>query len=104
MELGDKIKKLRLERGMTQEELAAKLKTTKQTIGKYETGIVTNLPLNRIKELADALDASPAYLIGWEAKGVDDRVSDLAALTEDFTQEELESLASYAEFLKSKRE
>lgn len=50
---------------MTQVELAKKLNTTKQTIGKYENEIVTNLPLNRIQELADALDTTPAYLMGW---------------------------------------
>ena len=50
-----RIRSLRKARGMTQQELADKLHTTKQTIGKYEQGIVTNLPLSRISELAQAL-------------------------------------------------
>lgn len=66
MILGDKIKFLRKKKGLTQSELATKLKTTKQTIGKYENGIVTNLPLNRIQELAIALDTTPAFLMGWD--------------------------------------
>lgn len=55
MTLGERIRSLRKARGMTQQELADKLHTTKQTIGKYEQGIVTNLPLSRISELAQAL-------------------------------------------------
>ena len=61
----EKIRYLRIQKGMTQAELAEKLNTTKQTIGKYENQVVTNLPLNRIQELADALDTTPAYLMGW---------------------------------------
>ena len=65
MNLSEKIRYLRIQKGMTQAELAEKLNTTKQTIGKYENQVVTNLPLNRIQELADALDTAPAYLMGW---------------------------------------
>lgn len=39
MTLGERIRSLRKARGMTQQELADKLHTTKQTIGKYEQGI-----------------------------------------------------------------
>ena len=65
MNLSEKLRYLRIQKGMTQAELAEKLNTTKQTIGKYENQVVTNLPLNRIQELADALDTTPAYLMGW---------------------------------------
>ena len=40
MTLGERIRSLRKARGMTQQELADKLHTTKQTIGKYEQGII----------------------------------------------------------------
>ena len=52
MTLGDKIRELRRAAGLTQGDLAKMLNTTKQTIGKYEQGIVSNLPLSRIVELA----------------------------------------------------
>ena len=65
MTLGDKIRELRRAAGLTQGDLAKMLNTTKQTIGKYEQGIVSNLPLSRIVELANALNTSPAYLMGW---------------------------------------
>ena len=66
MTIAEKIHSLRIQNGMTQEELARRLNTTKQTISKYEKGIVSNLPLSRVSELAKALGTTSAYLTGWE--------------------------------------
>ena len=82
MNLSEKSRYLRIQKVMTQAELAEKLNTTKQTIGKYENQVVTNLPLNRIQELADALDTTPAYLMGWgEEKPADASSADELDLT-----------------------
>ena len=51
---------------MTQEELGTICGTTKQSIFKYETGVVTNIPLDRLEKIAEALDISPAFLMGWD--------------------------------------
>lgn len=66
MTIGKKIKDLRLKYDMTQEELALAAKTTKQTIHKYETGIIENIPATKIKAIADKLKTTPAYLMGWQ--------------------------------------
>lgn len=66
MTKGDRIKKLRIEKGITQEEMAKKLNTTKQTISKYEKGIVTNIPSDRIESMAIILGTTPEYILGWE--------------------------------------
>jgi len=68
MTIGEKIKKLRTELHLTQEELATCANTTKQTIHKYETGIISNIPAGKIKAIADKLNTTPAYLMGWEDK------------------------------------
>lgn len=65
MTVGERIKSVRQDRGMTQAELAKKSHTTKQTIYKYEMGIITNIPSNRIEQVANALGCSPAVLMGW---------------------------------------
>lgn len=65
MNIGEKIKHLRCELGFTQEELAFSAQTTKQTIHKYETGIISNIPASKIKAIADKLNTTPAYLMGW---------------------------------------
>lgn len=66
MTIGQKIKSLRISMKLTQDELALAAKTTKQTIHKYETGIITNIPASKIKAIADRLGTTPAYLMGWD--------------------------------------
>ena len=59
MNKGQRIKQLRLDAQMTQDELAERIFTTKQTIHKYETGIVTNIPSDKIELLANVFNVSP---------------------------------------------
>lgn len=64
--IGERIRDAREARKMSQEELGRACKTTKQTIYKYESGLVTNIPLDRLEAIADALGVSSAYLAGLE--------------------------------------
>lgn len=66
MNIGDRIRFIREQKGLTLEELGKLCKTTKQTVYKYENSIVTNIPLDRLALIANALDVSQAYLMGWE--------------------------------------
>ena len=65
--LGDTLKKIRKERGMTLEALATLVGTSRQTIHRYESGIITNVPHKMVGDLARALKVSPAVLMGWES-------------------------------------
>ena len=73
MSIGGKIKAAREAMKMTQEELGAACGTTKQTIFKYESGIVTNIPLDRLECIAEILNVCPAYLMGWDRTDSDDK-------------------------------
>lgn len=66
MDIGEKIRLLRIRNHLTQEDLALAANTTKQTIHKYETGIISNIPASKVKAIADKLETTPAYLMGWE--------------------------------------
>lgn len=66
MSIGQRIKQKRLEKNITQEQLAKMLHTTKQTIYKYENEIVNNIPSLRLEQIAVALGVTPSYLMGWE--------------------------------------
>lgn len=59
MSIGARIAELRAKNGISQTELAELLGTTKQTIYKYETGLVTNIPLEKIERIAEVLGISP---------------------------------------------
>lgn len=78
MEVGTRIAELRTKRGISQTELGELLGTTKQTVYKYETGIVTNIPLDKLERIADILEVSPAYLMGWDNKTPPPSLSDEA--------------------------
>ena len=66
MSIGNKIRVARENAGLTQTELGKLCGTTKQTIYKYEAGIVTNIPLDRIEMIATVLKISSASLLGWD--------------------------------------
>lgn len=66
LEIGKNIMARRKELGLTQEELAKKLGyKSKSTINKIENG-TNDIPQSKIIKFAEALDTSPAYLMGWE--------------------------------------
>ena len=64
MEMGEIIKKLRLEKGITQEKLGEIIGVQKSAIRKYESGKVQNMKRSSIKKMADYFGVSPSYLMG----------------------------------------
>ena len=68
MTIGHRIKSARERKNMTLDEVAKLCNTTKQTIFKYESEIVTNIPYDKIVLLSNALHVSPSYLFGWDEK------------------------------------
>lgn len=71
MTMGDRIKQLRLSKGMTQEELGQKIGVQKAAIYKYESGLVVNLKRNIIEKLSNVLEVSPSYLMGLQDNDLD---------------------------------
>lgn len=61
------IRREREKAGISQTDFAKMIKVTKQTLYKYEQGIITNIPSDKIEEIANALGVSPSYIMGWEA-------------------------------------
>lgn len=66
MTVGDRIRKVRQEQDVTQQELADYIGVSKQAVYKYENNIVTNIPTDKVDAIAKRLRVSPAYLMGWE--------------------------------------
>ena len=64
----NKLKELRREKKITLEELARVIGTSKQTIHRYENGIIANIPHAKIEALAAALGTTPSELMGWESE------------------------------------
>jgi transcriptional regulator with XRE-family HTH domain len=64
--MAETIRMLRMQRGITQEELGNILGVQKSAIRKYESGMVENIPRSSIKKMADFFNVSPSYLMGWD--------------------------------------
>lgn len=64
--IGERIKWLRKERcRKTQEEVGKYVGVGKATIQKYENAIITNIPSDKIELLAEVLETTPAFIMGW---------------------------------------
>lgn len=63
MEIGQKIKKARLERGLTQQELGNIIGVQKSAIAKYESGRVVNIKRSTLQKIAKALNIRPSELV-----------------------------------------
>lgn len=64
MTTGQRIKQLRLAKGLSQEQLGSMVGVKKAAINKYESGLVVNIKRSTIAKLAEALDTDPVYLLG----------------------------------------
>ena len=96
MTIGERIKNRRIQLGLTQTELAHKMGiTSKTTICKAET-TGFNPTMDRVREFADALNVSPAYLMGWtsdaeESKSIPKKEYYLNDETAEMAQELLDN-------------
>lgn len=67
MTVGERIKELRTNLGLSQVDFADKINVSKQTLYKYENNIITNIPSDKIEAAARLGNVSPAYLMGWDS-------------------------------------
>jgi transcriptional regulator with XRE-family HTH domain len=65
LNVGKRIQDRRKELNISVDELAARLNKNRTTVYRYEKGDIENLPLSTLKPLAEILETTPAYLMGW---------------------------------------
>ena len=90
--------------GLTQDEVAKRINVTPQAIYKYEKGIVSNIPLDKIAQLANLFSVSPSVLAGWDehpSLNAAPSETQLLALHRQLNDEGQEKLLSYADDLVS---
>lgn len=95
MTIGDRIKNRRKYLRMSAEELGKRLGKDRSTIYRYEKGDIENLPLDILEPIAEALETTPQYLMGWEeVRKKNDTLSDIVIRlqTDDKFMSAVESL------------
>mgnify|MGYP003522810088 FL=1 len=91
--IGGRIKKRRNDLGLSQENLAEKLFTSKQMVSSYENN-KTELKIQVVKELAVALGTTTSFLIdGNEAVTYKEETVELVALFNSISKEEVRKIA-----------
>lgn len=66
MTVGERLKRRRKELGMSAEAVAEKLGCSPSTVYRYENGEINKMGIDKLKPIAEAINTSPAYLMGWE--------------------------------------
>jgi len=66
--LSNNLHKFRKQAGLTLEEVAEKIGTSKQTIHRYENGVISNVPPDKVEALARVFGTTPSELMGWESE------------------------------------
>lgn len=64
--VGTKIKSIRLERKLTREQVARKIKVCQQTVEKYEKGLI-EISISRLIQISNVLNVGILYLLPSEA-------------------------------------
>ena len=99
-----RMKKRREELDMSYQTLSDKVGISKSTLQRYETGYIKNMPVDKLEDIANALQVSPAYLMGWTNEVVDQPITLAAHFDSDeYTEDELDEIRQFAEFVKNKR-
>ncbi|MBQ2890794.1 MAG: helix-turn-helix transcriptional regulator [Clostridia bacterium] len=113
--MGERLKELRLEKGLTQEEVGKIIGVQKAAIQKYEKGDIKNMKTDAARKLAKFYNVTPAYIMGIDEEEKDERLSDylellktrpelkmLFNLTKDATREEVEKAVKIIETILGK--
>lgn len=79
----DRLRMLREQKGLTLLQLAKRIGVSEATVQRYESGEIINPRRDRVIALAQVLDVSEAFLMGWEEQKLDD---DIMLLARDMQQ------------------
>lgn len=63
--LAERLSKAIDEAGLTHRELESRTGIPKSAIQRYASGVTDNVPISRVRVLAQALNISAEYLLGW---------------------------------------
>jgi len=65
MDIGKRIKARRKELGLSAEELAKLIGVSPATVYRYESADIMNMKTDKLKPIAEALNTTPVFLMGW---------------------------------------
>ena len=105
MTFSERMKYARESKKITLKELGKKIGKTEATVQRYESGEIKNLKNDTVEAIADALQVSPAYLMGWDDTPIlsENTMRVAAHIDDNVTEEQMNDIIRYIEFLKSQQ-
>lgn len=102
-EFGERLKKLRKERGLTQSQVANDLGIAQPTIYKYEKGL-RNAPMSVLQKFANYFEMSITELIGVPTPSINDESEWIEEIKSyNLSKNEIDELMNYVRFIVTKR-
>ncbi len=83
MNISKRIKERRKELGLSVDDVANKLNKNRATIYRYESNDIEKLPLDILEPLANVLNTTPAYLMGWKNEVTSNRINEKNSLSKE---------------------
>jgi len=102
MDLGKRLRELRIDKGLNQVDVAKVLGIERSTYGKYETGD-SSPDCAKLIQLADFFNVSTDYLLGKSNIKHSAEVLLACLEKEEWSPEEVEEIEAFKEFLRMKR-
>lgn len=99
--VGERIARLREQRGMSQPQLAKELNVATSTIGMWETG-KRGLKDESLRILADFFNVTTDYLLGRTEDKEKAPTLVAAHLDDDLTEEQLDEVKNFIDFIKQR--
>lgn len=65
MGLKENLKNKRLELKLTLDDVSKKVGIGRSTLHRYESGIISNIPFDKLEKIAEVLNTTPDKLLGW---------------------------------------
>ena len=90
--IAENLQKARKKCGYSYQKLADKTGLSKSTLQRYESGAIRSLPLEKAEQLAQALNITPAELLGWHELNQYKELGNLDRLREKQQRENLRPL------------
>lgn len=99
MTIYERIKKRRKELGLSADQVAKALGVSRATVYRYESKDIEKIPFDSIQPLADILQCSAYYLMGWDNP---DKTKELTDKFAKLTPEQQDNVMQYIDFMLSK--
>lgn len=102
MTIGKRIRDLRIKQGLSQTELGEKIGIQRSRMNKYEMETVGTIKKEIVEKLAQALNTTPSYLMGWEdyETTIKNELDTVVSVSKLFGEESVELLSIFAKLNK----